>query len=64
MPETEGFPENRALSVLLEDHMEFGEGPSDGILPSEPQWKKLERAKSRVFVALGLRSLQRAASSS
>lgn len=71
MPETEDFPESRTLSVLLEDHMEFGEGPSDGILPSKPQWKKLDRAESRAFVLPGLRKylkykipLQRESSSS
>lgn len=64
MPETEGFPESRALSVLLEDHMEFEGGPSDGILPSKPQWKKLDTAESRTFVLPWLRGLQRAASSS
>ena len=40
MPETEVFLESRALYILWGDHMEFGEGLSDGILASEPQWKK------------------------
>lgn len=58
MPETEVFLESRALSILWGDHLEFGEGPSDGILASEPQWKKQDRAESRAFVLLGLRTFR------